>query len=112
MVRLSHVRELSAVRESFDATKGIIVTTSRLTREAIEWIRRDACKLSFKDNQKLIEWILKCKEGPQEKIICFFAAKKIFTKICSFAYYRSIFASAKQIIKHATQSVTYRNKMV
>jgi restriction system protein len=59
LVRLSHVRELSAVRESFDATKGIIITTSRLTKDAIEWIKKDAYKLFFKDNQQLIDWILK-----------------------------------------------------
>lgn len=57
IVRLSEVRELSAVVDAQRATKGVIVTTSRLTREAIDWIRRDTYRLDCKDAQRVESWI-------------------------------------------------------
>jgi len=56
-VRLSQVRELTAVREETRATKAMIVTTSALTRDAIEWIRRDTFRLGFKNQTDLARWI-------------------------------------------------------
>ncbi len=56
-VRLSEVRELSAVIERHRATKGVIVTTSRLTKDAIEWIRRDTYRLDYKDAQRFESWV-------------------------------------------------------
>ena len=57
-VSLSDVRELSAIRESVGATKGIIVTTSKLTRGAIEWINRDLYRLGYMEGKQIEEWIL------------------------------------------------------
>jgi len=57
-VTLSSVRELSAVREVANATKGIMVTTSRLTKGAIEWVQRDLYRLEYKEKKQIEEWIL------------------------------------------------------
>ena len=57
-VSLSDVRELSAIRESEGATKGIIVTTSKLTRGAIEWIQRDLYRLGYLDGSQIEAWVL------------------------------------------------------
>jgi len=56
-VQLRHVRELSAVVEQNRATKGIIVTTSGLTRGAIEWIRRDMYRLGAKSGDYVERWV-------------------------------------------------------
>lgn len=56
-VKLHEVRELSAVRDDQRATKAFIVTTSRLTRDAIAWIQRDQYRLGYKDHQALRDWI-------------------------------------------------------
>jgi len=39
------------------ATKGVVVTTGRLTRGALDWIRRDKYRLDYKDAQKMEAWI-------------------------------------------------------
>jgi restriction system protein len=56
-VTLRDVRELSAVREAESATKGLIVTTSHLTRNAIEWVRRDIYRLGYKDKEGVECWV-------------------------------------------------------
>jgi restriction system protein len=56
-VRLHEVRELSAVREEIRASKAMIVTTSRLTRDAISWIRRDRYRLGYKEYDHMLQWI-------------------------------------------------------
>jgi restriction system protein len=56
-VKLKEIRELKTVREDELATKALIVTTSHLTRDAIEYIRKDKYRLDYKDNEQLIEWI-------------------------------------------------------
>ena len=56
-VRLHEVRELSAIREEFRATKAMVVTTNRLTRDAVEWIRRDIYRLGYKEHDDMAEWI-------------------------------------------------------
>jgi restriction system protein len=56
-VTLSHLRELSAVVEKDRATKGIIVTTSSLTRGAIEWVQSDRYKLEAKDGRFVEHWV-------------------------------------------------------
>ncbi len=58
-VRLCEVRELSAVVEAERATKGIVVTTSRLTRDAIDWVKRDVYRLDYKDALKVEAWVLR-----------------------------------------------------
>ena len=58
-VSLSAVRELSAVRDDARATKGVMVTTSKLTRDAIAWVRRDAFRLGYKDDIEVKRWIQK-----------------------------------------------------
>lgn len=57
-VRLSQVRELSAVLERERASKALIITTSLLTRDALSWIRRDTYRLSAKDRQAVERWVL------------------------------------------------------
>ena len=56
-VKLKDVRELSAVREEQKATKGVIVTTSHLTRDAIEWVNRDIYRLSYKEQEEIENWV-------------------------------------------------------
>ncbi|MGX2028897.1 restriction endonuclease [Methylocaldum gracile] len=62
-VQLSHLRELSAVVDITRATKGIIVTTSTLTKGAIEWIRKDTYRLSSKDGNDIKRWIRRTFRG-------------------------------------------------
>jgi len=57
-VRLKDVRELSATRDEAKATKGVIVTTSHLTKGAIEWIKRDVYRLSYKEQEDIENWVL------------------------------------------------------
>jgi restriction system protein len=56
-VALSEVRELSAVREDQRATKAVIVTTSHLTRGAVEWVQRDLYRLSYKEREQMERWV-------------------------------------------------------
>lgn len=58
-VQLCDVRELSALRDDQKATKGVIVTTSHLTRGAIDWIRRDSYRMDYKDKDQMEKWIRK-----------------------------------------------------
>jgi restriction system protein len=57
-VSLSTVRELSAIIEKEGATKGIIVTTSKLTKGAIEWVQKDQYRLGYLEGKQIEEWIL------------------------------------------------------
>jgi hypothetical protein len=57
-VRLAEVRELSGLVAKPDVTKGVMVTTSHLTRGALDWIKKDTYRLSFKDKDAVEEWIL------------------------------------------------------
>ncbi len=57
-VKLSEVRELSAIREDNRASKGMMVTTSKLTRDAIEWVKRDYYRLGYKQHDDIKNWIL------------------------------------------------------
>lgn len=56
-VQLSHLRELSAVVERERVTKGVIVTTSALTRGAIDWVQRDIYRLEAKDGSYVEKWV-------------------------------------------------------
>jgi hypothetical protein len=56
-VRLSDVRELAGIIDFDRATKGVVVTTGRLTRGAIDWIRRDKYRLDYKDALKMEAWV-------------------------------------------------------
>jgi restriction system protein len=58
-VKLSDVRELSAVREAEMATKAVIVTTSYLTKDAIDWVKRDMYRLNSKNKDDLEHWLQK-----------------------------------------------------
>ena len=57
-VQLKHVKELSATRDEAKATKGVIVTTSHLTKGVIDWIKRDIYRLSYKEQEDVESWIL------------------------------------------------------
>jgi DNA-binding response OmpR family regulator len=57
-VSLGQVRELSGVVDSERVTKGMIVTTSRLSRDAIAWVRRDQYRLGYKDRAQVERWVL------------------------------------------------------
>jgi hypothetical protein len=56
-VRLSEVRELSAIREDAKASKALVVTTSKLTRDAIAWVRRDQFRMGYMEHDALTDWI-------------------------------------------------------
>jgi hypothetical protein len=56
-VRLHEVRELAAVRDSEKATKALVVTTSRLTRDALEWIKRDVYRLGYQQQGDIEAWV-------------------------------------------------------
>jgi restriction system protein len=56
-VGISVVRELADTRQEFGASKGIIVTSSYLTRGALERVNRDRYLLGKVDRQDLDAWI-------------------------------------------------------
>lgn len=56
-VQLSQVRELSGIVDRERVTKGVIVTTSSLTRGAVQWIQRDHYRLDYMDNLGVEAWI-------------------------------------------------------
>jgi restriction system protein len=58
-VKLNEVRELSAIRDSEMATKGVMVTTNHLTNDAVKWIKRDIYRLNYKDKNDLEAWLQK-----------------------------------------------------
>jgi hypothetical protein len=58
-VQLKEVRELSAIRDYKKATKAVIVTTSHLTKDALEWVRQDRYRLAYKDEDGLVAWLKK-----------------------------------------------------
>lgn len=62
-VKLSEVREMSAVLAEQQATKAVIVTTSHLTRGAIAWIERDIYRLGYQDRERMELWIRKAVFG-------------------------------------------------
>jgi hypothetical protein len=57
-VQLRDARELSAVREEQKATKAVIVTTSHLTKGALDWIRKDKFRLDYKEKDDVEKWVL------------------------------------------------------
>jgi hypothetical protein len=56
-VNLSVVRELADTRQEHSASKGIIVTTSFLTRDALARVQRDRYLLSKMDRDDLEAWL-------------------------------------------------------
>ncbi len=56
-VGISTIRELADVRNEFGANKGILVTTSFLTRGALERVHRDNYILGKVDRSDLNKWI-------------------------------------------------------
>ena len=56
-VKLNEVRELYAIREDFKASKALIVTTNRLTKDAIDWIKKDEFRFGYKDGKDIEAWI-------------------------------------------------------
>ena len=59
LVQVKDVRELSAIIDDCKATKGIVVTTNKLTKGAIEWIKKDNYRIDYKDKNQLEDWIIK-----------------------------------------------------
>ncbi len=59
MVGINVVRELADTRIEHKASKGIIVTTSFLTRGALERIRKDCYTLDKVDRDDIVGWILR-----------------------------------------------------
>jgi hypothetical protein len=59
LVQVKDVRELSALIDNFNATKGIVVTTNNLTKGAIDWIKKDIYRIDYKDRNQLNDWITK-----------------------------------------------------
>jgi HJR/Mrr/RecB family endonuclease len=60
-VEISVVRELAAIRDEQKASKGIIVTSTYLTRGALERVARDEYILGKVDRDDLIKWIQEVK---------------------------------------------------
>lgn len=58
-VQLSQARELSGVIERERASKGVLVTTTSLTRGALNWVKQDEFRLSAKDGNEVRRWIEK-----------------------------------------------------
>lgn len=56
-VQLRVVRELADTTREFRASKGIIVTSSYLTKGALERIERDRYTLGKIDRDELLEWL-------------------------------------------------------
>jgi restriction system protein len=56
-VGLSVIRELADTRSEFKASKGIIVTSTYLTKDALARIQRDKYILGKVDRDDLNEWI-------------------------------------------------------
>jgi Restriction endonuclease len=56
-VSLAQVRELSGLISRERVTKGIIVTTSHLTRGALDWVRKDTYRLSSIDGPEVEAWV-------------------------------------------------------
>ena len=56
-VGISVVRELADTRQQFGASKGIIVTSSYLTRGALERVNREKYLLGKVDRSDLAAWI-------------------------------------------------------
>jgi HJR/Mrr/RecB family endonuclease len=56
-VGIEVIRELADTRNEFKASKGLIVTSSYLTRGALERIERDKYILGGVDRKRLLEWI-------------------------------------------------------
>jgi restriction system protein len=56
-VQLAHARELSGVVHREAATKGVLVTTTSLTRGALDWIKQDEFRLSARDGDEVRRWI-------------------------------------------------------
>lgn len=64
-VGISVVRELADTRHEFGASKGIIVTSSYLTRGALQRIERDKYLLGKVDRSDLDEWIRRVLAGEE-----------------------------------------------
>jgi restriction system protein len=64
-VGISVIRELADTRQEFGASKGIIVTSTYLTRGALERIERDKYILGKVDRDDLDSWIKKTLFGQQ-----------------------------------------------
>jgi len=58
-VGISVIRELADTRREFSASKGILVTSSYLTRGALDRITRDQYTLAKIDRDELWNWILR-----------------------------------------------------
>jgi restriction endonuclease Mrr len=58
-VQLAHARELSGVVQREAASKGVLVTTTSLTRGALDWVKQDEFRLSAKDGNEVRKWIEK-----------------------------------------------------
>jgi restriction system protein len=58
-VQLAHARELSGVVERERASKGVLVTTTSLTKGAVKWIKQDEFRLDAKDGEAVKRWIEK-----------------------------------------------------
>jgi restriction system protein len=56
-VSLAEVRELSGLISHERATKGVIVTTSHLTRGAIDWVKKDIYRLASLDGPEVEAWV-------------------------------------------------------
>lgn len=62
-VGLRTIRELADTRDQFKASKGVIVTSTSLTRDAIRRIQKDKYILEGFQKPELLEWIRQYRQG-------------------------------------------------
>jgi restriction system protein len=53
LVKLNEVRELYAAREEQKASKALIVSTNKLTKDAIKWIKKDEYRFGYKEGSDI-----------------------------------------------------------
>jgi hypothetical protein len=56
-VAIHQLRELAAVRDEHQATKAVIATTSRLTRNALQYVQRDQYRLGAYEGKDIERWL-------------------------------------------------------
>ncbi|MGI8913013.1 MAG: restriction endonuclease [Chloroflexota bacterium] len=62
-VRIGVVRELAGVRAEREASKGMIATTTYLTKDALEMVKRHKYTLGKVDKDDLMEWMARISRG-------------------------------------------------
>jgi restriction system protein len=68
-VGLRVIRELADTRNQLKASKGVIVTSTSLTRDAIQRIQSDKYLLEGFQKPELLEWIRQYRQGRSHTVM-------------------------------------------